>query len=116
VQGASEVPHTWELLLAGIYRQGAMMAVYTEHVQTVLTKEQKERLLELAKRVDKPVSVLVREAIERTYFVPVYAPPDAGAIDNQPRRQALDWLLALQAPVTDWPLIEEELAKGNFDD
>jgi len=83
------------------------MAVYTERVQTVLTREQYERLSQLAEQKYTPVSVLIREAIEQTYFV---------EIDRRRRRQTLERLLALEAPVTDWSEMEEEIEKGALDE
>ncbi|MDJ0753396.1 MAG: ribbon-helix-helix protein, CopG family [Ardenticatenaceae bacterium] len=83
------------------------MAVYTKRVQTVLTKEQYERLIALAEEAQKPVSVLIREAVEERYFV---------KIDQQKRQQALANLLALNAPVADWPQMEEEIERGALDE
>jgi predicted DNA-binding protein len=83
------------------------MATYTERVQTVLTPEQYERLSQLAEQQEKPVSVLIREAIEQTYFV---------EMDRQRRQQALERLLSLDAPVADWPQMEEEIEKGALDE
>lgn len=83
------------------------MAVYTERVQTVLSAEQYERLVQLAGQKDKPVSVLVREAIEQTYFV---------EMDRRRRRQALEQLLALEAPVAEWPQMEAEIERGALDE
>ena len=83
------------------------MAVYTERVQTVLTPEQYERLADLAEQQQKPVSVLIREAIEHTYFV---------ELDQQRRRAALDRILALEAPISDWSLMEDEIERGALDE
>ncbi len=44
------------------------MHVYTQRVQTVLTAQQHALLRQLSKEQKKPVSVLVREAVERVYF------------------------------------------------
>lgn len=79
------------------------MAVYTKRAQTVLTDEQYEALLELSERLDKPVSVLIREAVTKTYFVEA---------ERQQRREALATLLALDAPVADWEQMEEEIIRG----
>ncbi len=79
------------------------MAIYTERVQTVLTKEQYEQLMELAEQEQKPLSVMIREAVEERYFV---------KIDQQKRQKALANLLALDAPVADWPQMEAEIEKG----
>ncbi len=83
------------------------MAIYTERVQTVLTKEQYERLMELAEQEQKPLSVMIREAVEERYFV---------KIDQQKRQDALASLLALDAPVADWPQMEAEIEQGALDD
>jgi hypothetical protein len=83
------------------------MAQYTERVQTVLTKTQYEYLLKLADEEHKPVSKLIREAIEAFYFV---------QIEKERRRQALSNLLALDAPVVDWPEMEAEIERGVMDE
>lgn len=83
------------------------MAIYTERVQTVLTKEQYEQLMELAEQEQKPLSVMIREAIEERYFV---------KIDQQKRQKALANLLTLDAPVADWPQMEAEIEKGATDE
>lgn len=83
------------------------MANYTERVQTVLTKEQYERLMELAEQEQKPLSVMIREAVEERYFV---------KIDQQKRQKALANLLALDAPVADWPQMEAEIEQGALDE
>jgi predicted DNA-binding protein len=79
------------------------MALYIKRVQTVLTEEQYKNLSQLALEVDKPLSVLIREAIEAVYFVPV---------DLERRRAALESLLSLDAPVADWEQMEEEIIQG----
>ena len=83
------------------------MANYTERVQTVLTKAQYERLTELAEQEKKPLSVMIREAVVERYLV---------KIDEQKRQQALANLLALDAPVADWPQMEAEIEQGALDE
>lgn len=83
------------------------MANYTERVQTVLSKEQYARLMELAEQEQKPLSVMIREAIEERYFV---------RIDQQKRQEALANLLALDAPVADWAQMEAEIEQGALDE
>lgn len=83
------------------------MAQYTERVQTVLTKEQYDRLIALAEDVQKPLSVLIREAIEERYFAP---------LAEQRRQLALENLLALNAPIADWPQMEREIEGGALDE
>ncbi|MBK7897184.1 MAG: hypothetical protein IPJ90_20325 [Anaerolineaceae bacterium] len=83
------------------------MANYTERVQTVLTKEQYDQLMELAEYEQKPLSVMIREAVVERYLV---------QIDAQKRQQALANLLALEAPVADWPQMEAEIEQGALDE
>lgn len=83
------------------------MAIYTERVQTVFTKEQYNLLLELSQQAQKPLSVMIREAVEERYFA---------KIDRQKRQQALTNLLALDAPVADWPQMEAEIEQGAVDE
>jgi len=79
------------------------MAVYTKRVQTVLTEEQYQVLSRFALEQDKPISVLIREAVERVYFLQ--------AARNK-RRAALANLLSLDAPVADWEQMEDEIIQG----
>jgi predicted DNA-binding protein len=79
------------------------MAVYTHRVQSVLTQEQYEALVELSQSTEKPLSVLIREAVEKTYL-------DQQERDR--RQAALERLLSLKAPVSDWPDMEQEISQG----
>ena len=79
------------------------MSHYTARVQTVLTLEQYTLLARLAKEQAKLLSVLVREAIEKVY---------SEEADRQSRRQALQELLTLNAPVADWEQMEQEIVEG----
>ena len=79
------------------------MAVFTERVQTVLTKGQYDALSRLAREEDKPVSVLVREAVEKVYFEEA---------ERKRRQEALATLLSLDAPVADWEQMEDEIVSG----
>ena len=83
------------------------MANYTERVQTVLTKEQYEQLMALAEYEQKPLSVMIREAVVERYLV---------QLDAKKRQQALANLLALEAPVADWPQMEAEIEQGALDE
>ena len=82
------------------------MRIYTQRVQTVLTAEQYTLLRRLSEEQGKPISVLVREAVERVYF-------EQAALRH--RRAALKSLLSLNAPVADWEQMEEEIIKGALD-
>lgn len=79
------------------------MSVFTHRVQTVLTKDQYRALIKLSNETDKPVSVLVREAIEAIYFEPGR---------RERRLRALEEMLSFNAPVADWEEMEEEIVQG----
>lgn len=79
------------------------MATYTRRVQAVLSEEQYETLSRIAQEQSKPVSALIREAVEQVYLEQA---------DRERRRAALQCLLALEAPVDDWEKMEEEIIRG----
>jgi len=79
------------------------MATYKVRVQTVLSEEQYIELTKLAEQLDKPISALVREAVEKVYL-------ETTKIER--RQAALDDLLALQAPIAEWEQMEEEIGQG----
>ena len=83
------------------------MPIYTHRAQAVLTEEQYTLLCSLAKEQGKPVSALIREAIERVYLQEAI---------RQRRQSAVERLLALNAPVADWERMEEEIIQGALDD
>lgn len=75
----------------------------TKRVQTVLTTEQYELLLQAAHQAGKTVSALVREAIE------------VGLLAQEARRRserAFKKLVSLDAPVSDWKRMESEIIAG----
>jgi len=74
-----------------------------KRVQTVLSAEQYELLLQVAKKKQKTVSALVREAVETE------------CLDEElrvTRKHALEDLLSLDAPVSDWEKMETEIERG----
>lgn len=79
------------------------MRNYTKRVQTVLTDEQHQMLTQLAAELNKPISVVIREAVKEIYF-------EKTAL--QRRRAALKKLLSLNAPVADWGKMEEDIIRG----
>ncbi|MBI2954447.1 MAG: ribbon-helix-helix protein, CopG family [Chloroflexi bacterium] len=79
------------------------MGTYVKRVQTVLTEEEYHDLTRLAEERQKPVSVLIREAIEEVYFQHAV---------RERRKAALRRLLDLRSPVSDWPEMEQEIARG----
>ena len=79
------------------------MSELTKRVQAVLSEKQYKALGELSGELGKPVSRLIREAIEQAYFAPA---------ERERRRAALARLLAIEAPVDDWERMEEEIIRG----
>lgn len=83
------------------------MSRYTQRVQTVLTKDQFETLSRIAEEQHKPLSLLIREAVEEVYITPA---------ELERRRKALKELLSLNAPVGDWEEMREEIIRGAIGD
>ncbi|MCL4836289.1 MAG: hypothetical protein KJZ86_27865 [Caldilineaceae bacterium] len=79
------------------------MATYTIRVQTMLTEDQHNVLMNCAQRAQKPVGVLVREAVQKVYLQDV---------ERERRQQALNRLAALNGPVSDWEEMEEEIIQA----
>ena len=79
------------------------MPIYTKRIQAMLSEEQYRDLHRVARKQHKPISHLVREAIETVYF-------HASPIER--RREALEDLLSLEAPVADWEQMEVEIILG----
>ncbi|MCL5994754.1 MAG: ribbon-helix-helix domain-containing protein [Chloroflexi bacterium] len=79
------------------------MTVYTRRLQTMLSEEQYEALLKLAEETGKPLSLLIREAVEKVYFE---------RTRREHRRAALKRLVSMNAPVTDWEQMETEMIRG----
>jgi predicted DNA-binding protein len=82
------------------------MAIYTVRVQTVLSREQFDLLTRLSEETQKPLSLLVREAIQQVYVE---------KNKRQRRRQALQKLIELEAPVADWAQMEKEIINGSVE-
>ncbi len=73
----------------------------TERTQVLLTPAQRQRLQRLADQRSMPVGALIREAID-AYLTP----------QSRSRRQALDDLYSLEAPVSDWETMKSEIEAG----
>lgn len=79
------------------------MALNLKRVQTTLTEQEYRHLSRLANETHKPLSALIREAVEQVYFE---------RKTRSRRRIALQNLLALNAPVADWQQMEQEIIQG----
>ena len=81
------------------------MAIFTKRVQAVLSEEQFAELNQIAIEEDKTISELIRDAVDEVYF---------SRVAEEKRMAALDQLLNLEAPVTDWEQMEAEIIKGRL--
>lgn len=79
------------------------MTLNVKRVQTTLTEAEYRQLTRLSSATRKPLSALIREAIEQVYFE---------RKTRARRRAALRNLLALNAPVADWQQMEQEIVQG----
>lgn len=79
------------------------MSLHPRRMQTMLTEEQYEALVRLSAELGKPISVLIREAIDRVYFEQTR---------RERRRVALSQLVSMNAPVLDWEQMEKEIIQG----
>jgi len=75
--------------------------MFSERTQVLLSPEQRQRLERLARRRQVGLGVVMREAID------AYTAPR-----NRSRAEALDELVHLDAPVSDWPAMKREILRG----
>ncbi|MGQ9625630.1 MAG: hypothetical protein ACUVV0_01830 [Anaerolineae bacterium] len=75
---------------------------YVRRAQTLLTEEQYALLEEHAYQLSKPISVLIREVIEK-YLL--------DELERKRKLEALERLCSGDAPVEDWPEMERQIEK-----
>lgn len=73
---------------------------YVKRVQTMFTEQQYELLQEYAQEIGKPLSVLIREAMEQSLIVD---------LEQRRRQKALEWLFSQELPVDDWKVMERQI-------
>ncbi len=73
---------------------------YVRRVQTLFTPRQYQLLQEYAQEVKKPLSVVVREAVEQSLLE---------ELEQQRKKAALEWLCSQELPVGDWEEMEREI-------
>ena len=81
------------------------MCMFSERTQVLLTPEQAARLKRIARREGRSVGAVIREAVDE--YV-------GGTFDR--RREALERLFAIEAPVADWEIMKAEIIEGRFGD
>ena len=77
------------------------MHMFTERTQVLLSPEQLARLKRLARREGRSVGAVIREAVD-AYTVTT-------AVG---RRDAIERLMGLDAPVDDWAVMKEQIERG----
>ena len=80
-----------------------MVSALVRRVQTVLTEDEYRDLSHLAEVTQKPISVLIREALQQVHLQ---------KLARERRMAAVEELLAMELPVSDWPQMEEEIIRG----
>lgn len=76
--------------------------MFSERTQVLLSREQVSRLKRIAASDGRSVGAVIREAV------------DAYTTTADQRRQALERLFALDAPVADWDQMKREIVEGRF--
>ncbi|MDL2334843.1 MAG: ribbon-helix-helix protein, CopG family [Chloroflexota bacterium] len=78
--------------------------MFSERTQVLLSKGQLAELKRRAKRERKSVGAVIRDAVD--------AYTDTPTADE--RQAALERLFALNAPVDDWPVMKEQILRGQL--
>lgn len=78
------------------------MPKYVRRAQTFLMEEQYALLEEHAYQVGKPISVLIREVIEKFLL---------DELERKRKLEALERLCSGDSPVEDWPEMERQIEK-----
>jgi predicted transcriptional regulator len=77
------------------------MRMFSERTQVLLSPQQLARLKRLARRESRSVGAVIRDAVD-AYTV--------AAADG--RRDAIQRLMTLGAPVDDWSVMKDQIARG----
>ncbi len=75
--------------------------MHSERLQVLVTPEQRGRLERIAARERRSMGAVIREAID------AYTLPRARS-----RKEALEAILAMNAPVADWEQMKAEIEQG----
>lgn len=73
---------------------------HTMRVQTMFTRHQYGLLQEHAEKTGRPLSIVIREALQKTLIAD---------LEKQRKEQALEWLFSQELPVDDWEAIERQI-------
>jgi len=72
--------------------------MYSERTQVLLSPAQVDRIKRIARRNGKSVGAVIRDAVDAYTWTP-----------EDRRRQALEQLLAMEAPVDDWEVMKAQI-------
>jgi len=78
------------------------MRMYTERTQVLLSPEQLQRLKRQARRSKRSVGAVIREAVDSYTSVPA-----------DERRDAIERLIQLDAPVDEWDVMKAQILAGS---
>jgi hypothetical protein len=73
---------------------------YVKRVQTMFTEQQHALLSAYAQDINKPLSTLIREMVERTLLK---------ELEQRRKREALEWMASQRLPVDDWDEMERQI-------
>ena len=73
---------------------------YVKRVQTMLTEQQYDLLREYAQEINKPLGVIIREAVQQSLIID---------LEQRRKQKALDWLFSQELPVDDWEMMERQI-------
>ncbi len=73
---------------------------YVKRVQTMLTEQQYALLSDYAQDINKPLSTLIREMVERTL---------TKELEQRRKCEALEWMASQRLPVDDWDVMERQI-------
>lgn len=74
------------------------MSKYVKRTQILLTEEQYDRLTRESREKGKSIGSLIRDAVEQVY-----------PKDMDKKRQALEEILKMDLPVSEWDAVEKEI-------
>lgn len=73
---------------------------YVKRVQIMFAEQQHALLLAYAQEINKPLSTLIREMVERTLIK---------ELEQRRKREALEWMASQRLPVDDWDVMERQI-------
>lgn len=79
------------------------MCMYSERTQVLLSPQQVERVQRIARREGKSVGAVIRDAVDAYTWTP-----------EDRRRQALERLMAMEAPVDDWEIMKAQIDEAAY--